>query len=693
MRMSIDVGGTFTDLVIDPGDGSLRLIKAPTTYPSPIEGIVDAIERAAEAESMEVQDLLARTELLFHSTTRAINAVVTGRTARTAFLATEGHPDSLTIREGGRTDPFNYRVPYPEAYIPRALTYEVPGRIWADRREVTPLDEAAVLTIIEELRASDVEAVAVALIWSIVNPAHEVRVGELLEEHLPGVPYTLSHRLNPTIREYRRASSTAIDASLKPVMSSYLRTLETRLSELGLAGEIFAVTSQGGLVDLAQLAERPILSLNSGPSMAPVAGAVYAALEGSDLAIVTDAGGTTYDVSLVRDGAIPRTRETWLGPIYQGHITGFPSVDVKSIGAGGGSIASVDSAGLLSVGPESAGSTPGPVCYGRGGTNPTVTDAALVLGHIDPAYFLGGDMELAYEATRVAIEDKVARPLGIDLEEAALAIIDLATEQMVTAIEAITIRQGIDPADAVLVAGGGASGLNTLQIARRLGCASVIVPDTGAALSAAGAMMSDMTFEFARTELMLTRAFDADRAEAAIDALELEAEDFFARAGASVREKRIEYAFEGRYPSQVWEIEVPLARTRFPDAASVDAIVADFHTRHEELFSFRDDGDEVEIMTFRARASCRVSDKVHPRVGGRQDEGPMMGERRMVFRETGPIEAPAWRLAGLTPGTEIPGPAVIESSFTTVVVPPGCVARRRPEGHIVVSVLGPEEKD
>ncbi|MEO0762220.1 MAG: hydantoinase/oxoprolinase family protein, partial [Pseudomonadota bacterium] len=421
MRMSIDVGGTFTDLVIDPGDGALRLVKAPTTYPDPIEGIVDAISRAAQAEDTEVGALLGRTELLFHSTTRAINAVVTGKTARTAFLATEGHPDILTIREGGRTDPFNYRVPYPEAYIPRALTFEVPGRIWADGREVVAFDEDAVVAVIERLREAQVEAVAVALIWSIVNPAHEIRVGELLERHLPGVPYTLSHRLNPTIREYRRASSTAIDASLKPVMSSYLRALETRLCALGLAGEIFAVTSQGGLVDLAQLAERPILSLNSGPSMAPVAGARYAALEGSALAIVTDAGGTTYDVSLVRDGAIPWTRETWLGPLYQGHMTGFPSVDVKSIGAGGGSIASVDAAGLLSVGPESAGSTPGPVCYGRGGTEPTVTDAALVLGHIDPAYFLGGDMALALEATRMVIEEKVARPLGIDVEEAALA--------------------------------------------------------------------------------------------------------------------------------------------------------------------------------------------------------------------------------------------------------------------------------
>lgn len=685
IRLSIDVGGTFTDLVADIGDGTFRLFKAPTTYPDPIPGVLAVIEVAAESEGKSLRAFLAETECLFHSTTRAINAVVTGRTARTALLVSAGHPDILVLREGGRTNPFDYRIPYPDPYIPRSLTFEVPGRIWADGREVTPLDAAALDAVIEKVRDAGVEAVAVSLLWSIVNPAHELAVGAAIERALPGIRYTLSHQLNPTVREYRRTSATAIDASLKPVMADYLADLGRRLEEEGLAGRVFAVTSQGGLVSLADMAAKPILALNSGPSMAPVAGRRYTELEKARAAIVTDAGGTTYDVSLVRDGAIPWTRETWIGGIYRGHLTGFPSVDVKSIGAGGGSIASVTPAGLLRVGPESAGSTPGPVCYGRGGTRPTVTDAALLLGYIDPAYFLAGRMALGVAEAREAILRDVAAPLGLTAEDAALAILDLATEQMVNAIEDITVKQGIDPEETVLVAGGGAAGLNTVSIARRLRCGTVIVPDVGAALSAAGAMMSELTQDFARTAFMRTSRFDFALAASVIAELKSASEAFFASAGADIGDKRIDLSIEGRYPSQVWEIEVALPADSFSDETDVAGLVAAFHARHAELFSFRDDGDEVEIMTWRSVARCRIAS-----TGGRipraaEDAGGAPERRRMYFRETGIVDAPAFRLGSLN-GEAIAGPAVVESSYTTVVIQPGARARRQPEGHLVIEV-------
>ncbi|WP_246251887.1 hydantoinase/oxoprolinase family protein [Ancylobacter pratisalsi] len=681
--MSIDVGGTFTDLMVDAPGKAATMFKSPTTYPDPIGGILGAIELAAQAHGVTVAELLGATEILFHSTTRAINAVVTGNAACTALLVSEGHPDILLIREGGRTDPFNYRIPYPAPYIPRALTFEVPGRIWADGRIHAALDEAAVIATLAGLRDRKVEAVAVSLIWSIVNPVHEERVGELLEAHLPGVPYTLSHRLNPTVREYRRTSSCAIDASLKPIMSDYLRTLKARLEERGLSGQIFAVTSQGGLVDVSDLAERPILALNSGPAMAPVAGRHFAEIEGARTAIVTDAGGTTYDVSLVRDGTLPWTRETWLGPIYQGNLTGFPSVDVKSVGAGGGSIARVDAAGLLHVGPESAGSTPGPVCYGRGGTRPTVTDAAVVLGYIDPAFFLGGQMSLGRDAARAAIETEVAGPLGIGVEEAALSMLDLATESMVHAIEDITVKQGIDPEETVMIGGGGAAGINAVLIARRLRCDTVIFPDVGAALSAAGAMMSELTTEFARTAFMKTTAFDRDKANALIAELTAQAKGFFAKAGPHARDKRIDLSIEARYPSQVWEIDVPLRGASFDGEEDVAGLIADFHARHTELFSFRDDGDAIEVMSWRALARCRLSDATSIRLA--QEQAAQDSSRRpMYFRETGLIDAPAYRLEHMAEGEEIAGPAVVDSNFTTIVVNPGARAVRRPGGHLVV---------
>ena len=338
------------------------MYKSATQPDDPIRGVLDALQKAADAFNQPLAQFLAGGDLLIHGTTRAINAIITGNTARTAFLTTQGHPDVLTLREGGRQDVFNFTVPYPEPYVPRSLTWELSERIMADGSVRLALDEAQVLDVIDQMKAAAVEAVAVCLLWSIVNPAHERRIGELLGQHLPGVPVTLSHIVNPSLREYRRASSTAIDASLKPLMAAYMGELAQRLGAAGFGGRVLIVTSGAGVIDAGDAAETPVHLINSGPAMAPVAGRYFADLDASyETAIVADTGGTTYDLSVVRRGQIPYTRETWIGGAYRGHMTGFPSVDVRSIGAGGGSIAWVDNLGRLQVGPESAGSEPGPV--------------------------------------------------------------------------------------------------------------------------------------------------------------------------------------------------------------------------------------------------------------------------------------------------------------------------------------------
>ncbi|MBT3809449.1 MAG: hydantoinase/oxoprolinase family protein, partial [Rhodospirillaceae bacterium] len=338
MRFACDTGGTFTDLIVEDDDGTLSMYKASTTPSDPVQGVLDALTLAAADRDMPLGDLLARGEMLIHGTTHAINAIITGNTARTAFLTTSGHPDILVLREGGRIEPFNFVAAYPEPYIPRALTFEVPERVNSAGAAHTPLEEAATVEIIGKLKQNGVEAVAVCFLWSISNPAHELRVGELLEEHLPGVPYTLSHQINPALREYRRASATAIDASLKPLMGKYLGGLTERLTAAGFAGRTLVLTSQGGMLDATDLAQKPIHAINSGPSMAPIAGRNYADIDAaSSNVIIADTGGTTYDVSLVRDGRIPLTKETWIGQPFRGHMTGFPSIDIKSVGAGGGS--------------------------------------------------------------------------------------------------------------------------------------------------------------------------------------------------------------------------------------------------------------------------------------------------------------------------------------------------------------------
>ena len=682
MRFATDTGGTFTDLVVEDDDGSITLHKASTVPSDPVAGVLGALAVAAQARGLTLQELLGRADSFIHGTTHAINAIITGRAARTGLIVSEGHRDILLFREGGRTEPFNHTIPYPKPYIPRALTLEVPERMLADGTVLIPLDEAAVVAVLAQMRTLRIEAVAVALLWSTVHPAHERRIGELIEVHLPGIPYSLSHAVNPTLREFRRASSAAIDASLKPLMGRYLGTLSARLADEGFAGKVMVLTSAGGMVDGADAAAAPIRIINSGPSMAPVAGRHYAEREGGwRTAIVADTGGTTYDISLVSNGRIPMTRDLWIGQPYIGHLAGYPSVDVKSVGAGGGSIAWLDGAGLLHVGPDSAGSTPGPACYGRGGTRATVTDACLVLGYLDPDYFLGGTMKLDAAASREAIARGVADGLAVSVEEAAWSILDLATENMVQAIQELTVNQGIDPGEAVLIGGGGAAGLNSVFIARRLGCRRLMIPETGAAMSAAGAMISDVSSDFAATVHTSTAAFDRAGATAAIERLRGEAEAFASR---NALPGAVDFVAEARYEGQAWDIDVPLAATGFATEADVAAFRRAFDAMHEQIFTIRDEASHVELIGLRARVRCTARPDVPFLLETDAVVEPASRSRQVYFAGAGWTTTPVLRWDAIPAETDIAGPALIESPFTTVIVDPPARFRRSAAGALLI---------
>lgn len=687
MRFAVDTGGTFTDLIVEDESGHHQMFKASTTPEDPVRGVLDALESAARSYSMPRRTLLERGTHLIHGTTHAINAIITGRTARTAFLTTEGHPDVLVLREGGRTEPFNFTIPFPEPYIPRELTFEIPGRIRADGSEVEPLEEERVIAVLRRLREAHVEAVAVCLLWSIVNPEHENRIGRLIERHLPGIPYSLSHRLNPAIREFRRASSTAIDASLKPLMGRYLGQMGQRLREAGFGGRLLIVTSQAGVIDAGDAAERPIRIVNSGPSMAPVAGRWFGAEdEHASSIIVADTGGTTYDVSLVRRGEIPVSRDTWIGPPYRGLMVGFPWVDVRSVGAGGGSIARVDSGGLLHVGPKSAGASPGPVCYGRGGVEPTVSDAALVLGYLDPQFFLGGSMTLDREAAANAIEVRIAQPLKLDVMRAAAAILSVATENMAQAIVEITVNQGIDPRSAVLIGGGGAAGLNSVQIARRIGCRRLVIPAVGAALSAAGALMSDLKADFHRAFVTTSRKFDYAGVSAALRELREQCQEFAERAGAASEAIAISFTTEARYATQVWEIEAPVASAALETPEDLRALAEVFHRTHEDLFTFADPSSDIVFIGWTAHVACSLGEHTGFQLQQASDAAATRTRRRAWFGSTGWSEVDVFRFESLATGEEVPGPAIVESAFTTVVIDPGARGARRASGSLSVEV-------
>jgi N-methylhydantoinase A len=439
------------------------------------------------------------------------------------------------------------------------------------------------------------------------------------------------------------------------------------------------------MLDATQLANSPIHVINSGPSVAPIAGRHYAALDGdAPNAIVADTGGTTFDVSLVRRGRIPLTNETWIGQQFRGHMTGFSSIDIKSIGAGGGSIAWVDDGGVLHVGPKSAGAVPGPACYGSGGSEPTLTDAALVLGYLDPRLFLGGTMSLDGTAACEVVKKEIADILAVSIEDAAIAIFNVATENMVQAIVSITVSQGIDPAKSDFIGGGGAAGLNAIWIARRLGCSSVIIPEVGAALSAAGALISELCMEYRAMYFSVSDNFDRTEVNKILRSLSDQCGEFSNGPGAESVSQTVEYTAEARYANQVWEIDLPLRVNQFRSNSEVDNLVEDFHALHEEIFAIRDEGSAVEVIGWKAVIRCRLPSSEPGRLHQRPVSGARSSSRRVYFPDSGYVDAELLMFDAMTTGDLHHGPAIIESPFTTVVADAESTFERTSAGSLVL---------
>ncbi|MGE0038281.1 MAG: hydantoinase/oxoprolinase family protein [Xanthobacteraceae bacterium] len=683
--ISVDTGGTFTDVVV-VGPNGLTIGKALTTRDRIILGVRAAIASAAEQIGLELPDLLAKTEMLVYGTTRATNAIVTKNVAKTAFVTTKGFPDILLLKEGGKFNPHDFSQDYPDPFIPRRHTFEVDERMSSEGTASIPFVDSSARAVIDEIKAKKFEAVAVCFLWSIANPEHELKFGAMLKEALPDVPFTLSHQLISIVREYRRASATAIDASLKPLMQQHLRGLETDLRAEGFHGKILVSTTSGGCNTIEALVEKPIYTIGSGPAMAPLAAVDLSRTEllGKDL-IICDTGGTTFDVGLVREGNLTYTRETWLGPQYTGDLLGISAVDMRSIGAGGGSIAWIDSGGLMRVGPQSAGSEPGPACYGRGGTKPTVSDAAVVLGYLDPDFFLGGRMKLDTGAARRAIEP-LAKAMNISVEQTAYRIVSLAGEFMIRAIGDITINEGVNPRDSAIVAGGGAAGLNIMMIAKELGCTRLLLPKVASALSAAGMQCADIVSEEAASLVTTTANFDVDGVNAVLSVMRGKLEALRSQFGGEAGNYRIEYFAEARYASQVWELDTPLPTERFTGDADVSELAEAFHRVHERVFAVRDEGSAVEIVNWKARLVISLSRSSLSRRASTDGTGRPLGNRDCYFGDDRPVRTAVYKPGDVLPGTEIKGPAIVEEETTTLVVYPGMSATVSEHGNYLLDI-------
>lgn len=664
-RIAVDTGGTFTDVVVGSSTGQMAVGKALTTYDRVFTGFEGAVKRAAESVGWTSEEVLRNADVIVYGTTHATNAVLTGKTAKTALLVTDGFADTLLLREGGRREAFDSKAAYPPPYIPRHLTFEVTERIAAEGDVLVPLDEEQVRETLRSFADLGIEAVAVACLWSIINSAHELRIAELIQEILPGIPYTLSHDANPTIREYRRASAASIDASLKPLMADHLGKLRGDLVEYGFEGDLLVVTSEGAVLDVVDVLDRPVLLLNSGPSMAPLVGA--AAAPDRETVVVCDMGGTTFDVSLVEKGVVRHTREAWLGEPFVGHLTGLSSVAVSSIGAGGGSIAWIDGGGLLRVGPQSARSTPGPAAYGRGGVEPTVTDACVALGYLDVEGFEGG-FTLDRDAAVEAINTRIADPLGMDTLQAAQAILEVSAHQMATATRQAALEQGVDPRGALVVAGGGAGAMVAAIIGVILETDTVLIPATAGVLAAYGAHRAPIATEFLSPLHNDTRNFNADSARTAIDTLSVKAAAFADRFARVSPDARTKYFVDARYPGQAWDLRVYLDGVPDAEGNAAEVIEKAFHAEHDHRNGTHDPDSRVEIITWGARVEI-------PRPEQLSADVEVTGDA--VVHRTDPIvfggkvhDTPRYRGVTLAPGQLVVGPAIIDQPTTTIVVPP-----------------------
>lgn len=671
MRLSVDTGGTFTDLLIEKNDSTISVFKVPTTPSNPSIGILKGVNKVAESLNLSTENFLSNLTSFTHATTHAINAILTKKIAKTAFICTEGHRDTLLFREGGRIEIFNFTVEYPDPYIPRHLTFEIPERVYYDGSISKKLQTKNLEVLIKKLKKLKIESIAVCLLWSTVNPKHELELEQYFKKKLPNVPISLSHKVNPILREYRRASSTSIDASLKPLMSTYLNNLNNLLLRKGFQGKFFMVTSQGGVLDLQSSANTPIHLINSGPSMAPVGGNFYLNnLKNINNAIITDLGGTTFDISLIKDGKIPRTHETWIGQKYRGHMTGFPSVDVRSIGAGGGSIAWVDDGGLLHVGPQSAGSKPGPSCYDNGGKNPTVTDAALVCGILNPKYFLGGELILNLSKARKSI-NKIAKKLNMSNYETAISILEVVTENMAQEIKNLTIHQGFNPSQSALIAGGGASGINIVNLAKKLDCKVILIPNLGPVLSAAGAMIADITNEFSITMPVTTKNINFSKINTTVRSLRQKCEKFIENTKLKFLSKKILYFIEAKYTDQVWEIEVPINLNKENKISNIKDIESAFHKKHKELFEIEDLDSNIEIIQWKARVICKISKtKLISNKNRDKKLKDKIEKRNVYFKNKGLVKTNILNYKNLKLNSQYIGPAVIETKFTSVLIEP-----------------------
>ena len=663
-RLASDIGGTFTDLVyFDEATGELTTAKSLTTPSDLTQGVIDTVTLSG----LTPQDV----GFFVHGGTTVINAITERKGAKTALVTTAGFRDVLEIQRGNRPDLYNLRFEKERPFVPRRLRFEVHERVTAEGQEIAPLDYGDLDSIVESCRDEGVEAIAILFLHSYIAPGHEEACAAYLREHLPGVAVTASSELTREWREYERANSTVLNAYVQPIVERYLGRLEDVLADAGVECAYSAMQSNGGTTSFEWAKEHPITLLESGPAAGCNGAALVGEICGVSNVIYLDIGGTTAKCSDIEEGKPKVSTEYRLewNRTHFGYPLRVPVVDIVEIGAGGGSIAWFDKAGLLKVGPMSAGADPGPACYARGGIEPTVTDAKLITGALNPDYFAAGQFRLDVDKAREAMRP-IAERLQCSIDETAVAVIRTVDANMINALKLVSIQRGHDPRDFALIVGGGGGAMHAPALGRELGVKEVIIPTHPGLFSAWGMLATEPRRDFMQTALQRAEDVSTNEVRSLFDDLVRQAEEYFTtRALSGSSDIRYDMRIDLRYLGQEHTVTVPVDLA----AATVETIVDDFHHAHEKTYTFQLDDTPVEFVTFRLTATAYVPrPKLHKLDGdGRGAEIPMKGERQVDFGDEGVHSTSVYERDRLPPGFVASGPVIIEEPTSTTVVPPG----------------------
>jgi len=678
MKLAFDTGGTFTDFAFSDDDGSILLHKVLSTPDAPARAVLQGVDEILVKVRGGNTPRPGEGPLqIMGATTVVTNAVLERKGVDTAFITTEGFQDMLRIRTEGRYDLYDLRIQYPDPLVPRDRCFGVSERVSAKGEVVTPLDESGVRKIANQLREQSVKSVAVCLLHAYKYPAHEQRIGDLLAELVPGISVSLSSSVCPEVREFDRASTTVANAYTRPLMVQHVEHLERELGQRGVQSQLLWMTSSGGVVPSSAAGRTPVRLIESGPAAGAVAASEYARAAGERSILSFDMGGTTAKLCLIADGQPQIANELEVARHERFRKgSGFPlkiqSIHMIEIGAGGGSIAARSKLGLLAVGPRSAGAAPGPACYGRGGREPTVTDADLLLGYVDEHSFLGGDFALDRPAAQKAMAN-VAQELGITVERCAFGIHDMVNESMAEAAAMQATDSGVDPRTLPMIAFGGAGPVHAYGVARKLGVRKVICPLGAGVTSAVGLLGAPVAADLSSSLPMALSAWDVPKVKGVLDSLADQGREVVLASGVAPHDIRFSYTVDMRHVGQGHEISVSLPEGDIAALVFRKELIERFHATYIKLYGRQVAGTDVEVITWRIRASGPKGDVTPAKMlaSSKGGQHALKGHRPVFFAETGTyVETPVYDHYALKPGQEHPGPAIVEQRESTVVVGP-----------------------